>query len=73
MRKALWLLAFSLIGCGTLCAQVANPDWCKALPRPEYKTLGTRGLRFVVGGVQRSRLACSRSTNRIRPKKQLDI
>ena len=23
----------------TLAAQVSNPDWCKALPRPEYKTL----------------------------------
>ena len=39
MRKALGLLAFSLISCGTLCAQVSNPEWCKALPRPEYKKL----------------------------------
>jgi hypothetical protein len=22
-----------------LCAQVSNPDWCPALPRPEYKAL----------------------------------
>jgi glyoxylase-like metal-dependent hydrolase (beta-lactamase superfamily II) len=39
MRKALWLAAFSIICCRGLPAQVANPDWCKALPRPEYKTL----------------------------------
>jgi glyoxylase-like metal-dependent hydrolase (beta-lactamase superfamily II) len=39
MRKALGLLAFSLISCGTFWAQVSNPEWCKALPRPEYKNL----------------------------------
>lgn len=31
----LFLVAFSF----PLCAQVSNPEWCRALPRPEYKTL----------------------------------
>ena len=31
----LCLVAFSF----SLCAQVSNPEWCRALPRPEYKTL----------------------------------
>src|ERR1700742_1412222 len=39
MRRALGPLVFSLISCGVFCAQVSNPDWCKALPRPEYKKL----------------------------------
>jgi len=29
----------SLLSHTILCAQTAIPDWCRALPRPEYKTL----------------------------------
>ncbi|MGH9493386.1 MAG: MBL fold metallo-hydrolase [Candidatus Sulfotelmatobacter sp.] len=39
MRKALWLAAFSTVTCSSLLTQVSNPEWCKALPRPEYKNL----------------------------------
>lgn len=33
------LVALYVTTCGVLAAQVSNPDWCKALPRPEYKAL----------------------------------
>jgi glyoxylase-like metal-dependent hydrolase (beta-lactamase superfamily II) len=36
-RPTALLLLVVLSHC--LCAQVSNPDWCRALPRPEYKTL----------------------------------
>jgi glyoxylase-like metal-dependent hydrolase (beta-lactamase superfamily II) len=38
VRKHILSLA-CLIACPALFAQVSNPDWCRALPRPEYKTL----------------------------------
>ena len=37
MRKL--LLAMLLFLASHLAAQVSNPEWCRALPRPEYKTL----------------------------------
>lgn len=40
MGKNLILCAAALLlSFGTIGAQVSNPDWCKALPRPEYKSL----------------------------------
>jgi glyoxylase-like metal-dependent hydrolase (beta-lactamase superfamily II) len=39
VRKALSVALFSIVSCGVLLGQVSNPDWCKALPRPEYKKL----------------------------------
>jgi glyoxylase-like metal-dependent hydrolase (beta-lactamase superfamily II) len=33
------MLALSLIFLAPAVAQVSNPDWCRALPRPEYKSL----------------------------------
>ena len=33
------LLFVPLILTAGLCGQVSNPDWCRALPRPEYKAL----------------------------------
>lgn len=37
MRRVLLLLL--LLPLTRVTAQVSNPDWCRALPRPEYKTL----------------------------------
>jgi glyoxylase-like metal-dependent hydrolase (beta-lactamase superfamily II) len=40
MRKTSVLLALCLAGLlPSMFAQAAIPDWCRALPRPEYKTL----------------------------------
>ena len=39
MRKALLVFALSLGVAAGLLGQVSNPEWCRALPRPEYKTL----------------------------------
>src|SRR5271169_3626248 len=33
------LLVLWMLGSAALVAQAAIPDWCRALPRPEYKTL----------------------------------
>jgi glyoxylase-like metal-dependent hydrolase (beta-lactamase superfamily II) len=38
MRRRL-LFLFILGTTSSLTAQVSNPEWCRALPRPEYKTL----------------------------------
>lgn len=38
-NKTPCILAISLILLLPAYAQVSNPDWCRALPRPEYKTL----------------------------------
>jgi glyoxylase-like metal-dependent hydrolase (beta-lactamase superfamily II) len=38
MYKAI-LLVFSVIAAHTAFAQDSNPDWCRALPRPEYKNI----------------------------------
>lgn len=38
LGKHILLLAY-LIACPSLFAQVSNPDWCRGLPRPEYKSL----------------------------------
>ena len=37
-RNAL-ILTFCLLQSPTLLAQAPTPDWCRALPRPEYKTI----------------------------------
>jgi len=37
--KAAGLLIFCLSVCSALPGQVSDSDWCRALPRPEYKTL----------------------------------
>lgn len=39
MHKRLLMIALSLGICPPLFGQVANPEWCRALPRPEYKAL----------------------------------
>ena len=40
MHRGVAILAVSLLAIWGICAaQVANPEWCKALPRPEYKSL----------------------------------
>ena len=38
-RAILVLLISVLCGTSQVSAQVSTPDWCRALPRPEYKTL----------------------------------
>ncbi|HLX43816.1 MAG TPA: MBL fold metallo-hydrolase [Bryobacteraceae bacterium] len=38
-RVAIVLFAWVLVFCSTLSGQTAIPDWCRALPRPEYKKL----------------------------------
>lgn len=37
VRRTLLVILLFLVA--QLAAQVSNPDWCRALPRPEYKTL----------------------------------
>ena len=37
-RNAL-ILTFCLLQSPALLAQAPIPDWCRALPRPEYKTI----------------------------------
>ena len=39
MRRQCSVLLFLVAFPFSLCAQVSNPEWCRALPRPEYKTL----------------------------------
>ena len=39
MRRIIPLLAVALTIPAPLLSQVPNPEWCRALPRPEYKTL----------------------------------
>ena len=39
MRKGAGAFLFWLTICAPLVAQVSDPDWCRALPRPEYKAL----------------------------------
>ena len=39
MRKSLLLLLLSITIHPELPGQVSNPEWCRALPRPEYKGL----------------------------------
>lgn len=39
MHKLLPLLAIAIAIPTPLLSQVSNPEWCRALPRPEYKTL----------------------------------
>ena len=39
MRRIIPLLAVALTIPAPLLSQVSNPEWCRALPRPEYKTL----------------------------------
>lgn len=39
MRKPVVFLVMYLALCSSLAAQVSNPEWCRALPRPEYKSL----------------------------------
>ena len=38
MRKRSWILAI-FMAVPSLFAQVSDPSWCRALPRPEYKSL----------------------------------
>jgi glyoxylase-like metal-dependent hydrolase (beta-lactamase superfamily II) len=38
-QSALALVSSCLVLATTLMAQVSNPDWCRALPRPEYRSL----------------------------------
>jgi glyoxylase-like metal-dependent hydrolase (beta-lactamase superfamily II) len=38
-RRTLLLPVFFLLAFATLVAQTSTPDWCRALPRPEYRTL----------------------------------
>ena len=39
MHKAAITLAISIGMVVPLCAQTPVPDWCRPLPRPEYKTI----------------------------------
>ena len=39
MRRYLVILTLCILPSPVLLAQAAIPDWCRALPRPEYKTL----------------------------------
>ena len=39
MRRIIPLLAVALTIPAPLLSQVSNPEWCRALPRPEYKKL----------------------------------
>ena len=39
MRRIIPLLAVALTIPAPLLSQVPNTEWCRALPRPEYKTL----------------------------------
>jgi glyoxylase-like metal-dependent hydrolase (beta-lactamase superfamily II) len=38
-HSAIALVGSSVVLATTLAAQVSNPEWCRALPRPEYKSL----------------------------------
>jgi glyoxylase-like metal-dependent hydrolase (beta-lactamase superfamily II) len=37
--RLLEILAVFVLGAGSISAQTSIPDWCKPLPRPEYKSL----------------------------------
>jgi glyoxylase-like metal-dependent hydrolase (beta-lactamase superfamily II) len=39
VRRTILVVVSCLALSASLAAQVANPDWCRALPRPEYKTI----------------------------------
>ena len=39
MRRNAVILALCILQSPVLLAQAPIPDWCRALPRPEYKTL----------------------------------
>lgn len=51
------------------CAQTAVPEWCRALPRPEYKTLAPIQVSDNWFEVYRVARPFSRSTSRTSRKK----